>query len=339
MRLVRSPLSSPARRAFTLLEVLLAAAIGVMLLGALYVAVDLQFRHTQSGRDIVQQSTLARGLINRITTDITPGLPPISPTRYKQLTGQSSGGSSGGGQSGMGSSGGSSGASGASGSSGSGAGSPSGSQAATGSGSASGSASGSGSGSGASVSSSTTAATGPYYFTVQGDSTHLSVYVSRLPREMLTLQAQNQGVDPSQFGSDLRKITYWLPGDGNMGLARHELRLVTSDDAANSPPDDPSLVIAPEVKGLTFAYWDGTQWQDSWDGTTAGSDGVTPIGPPMAVAVTLDLVPPGADSDVRPKTYYHVIPLWTANGATQQDTGASTGTNGTATQPSTSGSP
>jgi prepilin-type N-terminal cleavage/methylation domain-containing protein len=337
MHLVRSPLPVPARRGFTLLEVLLAAAIGVLLLAALYVAVDIQFRHTQSGRDVVQQSALARGVINRITADVSPGLPPISPTRYKQLLGQNTGGGGGGGGGGQpggsagGSAGGSSGAAGAS------TGSASANQGTTGSGP--GSSSGSG-GSGTSGSS-TPPTTGPFYFTVEGDAGHLTIYVSRLPREIMKPMQLGDQIDPAQFGSDLRKITYWLPGDGNMGLARQELRLVTSDDASGTPPDDPSYVIAPEVKGLTFAYWDGTEWQESWDGTTAGSDGVTPIGPPMAVAVTLDLVPPGADSDARVKTYYHVIPLWTANGATQQNTsssGSSTGTGGT-TQSGMSGSP
>jgi hypothetical protein len=99
--------------------------------------------------------------------------------------------------------------------------------------------------------------------------------------------------------------------------------MVTSDDATALPPDIPdeaSLVIAEEVKSLTFSYWDGTNWQDTWDGTQTGSDGQTPIGPPLAIAIVIGLAPPGSSVDSQPplKYYRQVVPLPTANGATQQ---------------------
>src|SRR4051812_9336357 len=58
------------RPAFTLLEVMLAMAIGVVLLGALYVAINVQIRHAQSARVTVEESTLVRALFSRMAQDI-----------------------------------------------------------------------------------------------------------------------------------------------------------------------------------------------------------------------------------------------------------------------------
>jgi hypothetical protein len=321
-------LRAPAcRRAFTLLEVLLAAGIGVLLLAALYVAVDIQLRHTQSGRDVIERSTLARALVHRMANDVAPTLAPPSPTRYQTSSSQGSGsGGSQGGQSGTGGTG------------GTGSGTP------AASGAASASSSGGGTGSSSGSTSTSTSTTGSNYtFTLQGDSGRLTVYLSRIPREVLTPAAM-QASDSPPLTSDLRRITYWLGGDGSLGLARQELQLVTSDDAGTVPPDgigsEADYVIAPEVRSLAFSYYDGSEWQDSWDGTTPGSDGVTPMGPPLAIAVVLGIVPPGAAGQAAVKTYRHVIPISTANGTTvqssssssssgTQSTGSSTGTQNT----------
>src|SRR5438445_4672391 len=62
------------RRGFTLLEVLLAAAIGVLLMAALYVAVEVQLNHARAGREAVEHSLLARALLRRMSNDIAPSL-------------------------------------------------------------------------------------------------------------------------------------------------------------------------------------------------------------------------------------------------------------------------
>src|SRR5713226_530610 len=80
--------------AFTLLEVLLAAAIGVMLLGALYVAVDMHLRQAEAGRDASSQSDVARRILARVAADITPCVGPPTPQPQS-----SQGGGQGGGQS------------------------------------------------------------------------------------------------------------------------------------------------------------------------------------------------------------------------------------------------
>src|SRR5438034_10612859 len=83
----------PRRSGFTLLEVLLASTIGVLLLSALYVAVNVQLHHAQAGRDLVQRGTLARGLLARIARDISPTLAPALPTSGSQSSSGSSGSS------------------------------------------------------------------------------------------------------------------------------------------------------------------------------------------------------------------------------------------------------
>ncbi len=79
------------RKGYTLLEVMLAIAIGLLLLAALYVAFDVQFRYMQTGRDLAAEGQLARGLLNRIGADIRSSLAalPANQTGQAGATGQS----------------------------------------------------------------------------------------------------------------------------------------------------------------------------------------------------------------------------------------------------------
>jgi hypothetical protein len=163
---------------------------------------------------------------------------------------------------------------------------------------------------------------------VQGDSTSLNLFVQRVPREAIP-------TDPNatpQVVSDLRRVSWWLPAGG---LARQEVPVETSQDALeNLPPgiaDEDSYVIASEVKNLQFQYFDGTDWQDSWDCTTPGTDGVTPIGPPQAIAIVLEIATQQdgvKEEDTPNKRYRHVVACFSANGTTaqqQQQNGNGTG--------------
>src|SRR5947207_1950111 len=67
------------RPAYTLLEVLVASAVGVLLMGALYMAISVQLRHAQIGRDLLEESLLARALLARIEKDIRSSLGPPFP--------------------------------------------------------------------------------------------------------------------------------------------------------------------------------------------------------------------------------------------------------------------
>ncbi len=307
---VRRTRASKPRLAFTLIEVLIASLVSLLLLGALYVAVDMQLRHQQTARDVVQESTLARALMARITSDISQNVNPFLPPQWAIVTG----------------------AAGSSGGSGGGAAAGTTSGAATSGTAASGASTTTPSSttSTPTTSSSTGAANAVVYNVgVQGDSSHLMLCTSRLPRELLQAASPNYVSPDSSVTSDLRRIVYWMAGsDSAHGLARMEVKQATSDDAQNvlsNLSDDPAFIMASEVTSLNFSYFDGSAWQDSWDGTTAGPDGVTPVGPPVAIAITVTI----ASSDgKREKTYRHVVAIPTANGTPASTTATTTNPTG-----------
>jgi hypothetical protein len=132
---------------------------------------------------------------------------------------------------------------------------------------------------------------------------------------------------------DLRRVSYWM-ADASNGLARQEVKVETAQNIATMPPnvsDDGTGTIkyTPEVRNINFSYYDGSNWQDTWDSTTLGADGITPIGPPRAVAVTIEVAQPGPDGGERVKSYRHVVFIPSANGATtmQQPAGNTGGGN------------
>jgi hypothetical protein len=172
---------------------------------------------------------------------------------------------------------------------------------------------------------------------VQGDNSTLSLFVSRWPGEIYRSTPNNPS-DPTVQASvsDLRRITYWMFGASNTdkGLARQEIKVATSDDGIAAMnvelPQDPSYIFAPRVTSVTFQYYDPTNqaWVDQWDGTGTASDGVTPLGPPAGIAITLEITLPQSNpfrtsGDVRTKTFRHVVPLQTANGPPATNGGGS----------------
>jgi hypothetical protein len=335
------------RPAFTLLEMMLAAAITVMLLAALYVAVDLQLRHAATARDLTFQSTLARTLLNRMASDLEPGTNVVDPTRFQQ-SGQGGQGGQGG-QSGQSGSGAASGSGGSTGSTTPSATTPSTTTPSTTTGSSTANSttpsstaqSSSTTNTGTTATYTTSAANGPVLLMLQGDSTTLTIFTSRVPNDPSNLGNTNNGNNNNNNAnmpsgvSDTRRIYYWLLDNG--GLARQEIGQVTADAAVlgNVPTDlsDPySKLLAPEVKSLQFEYFDGTSWLDSWDGTQVGSDGVTPLGPPAAVAITIGLEQPDS-SEL--KMYRHVVAIQTASGATTLQ-GGSSSSSGQQTDPGNS---
>ncbi len=289
---VAGRLRKPGRRAFTLLEVLLAAAIGVLLMAALYVAMDVQLHHAQAGRDLVEQSLLVRALLARMANDIRPSLGPALPPSAAQAA------------------------------------QPAAAAPATTATNTQPAAGGLALTAPTTSSNTATSSNGSPSITlgVQGDSSRLILWVSRVPLD-LNLAMNGQTAQP--VSSDLRRITYWLAGGNDpLGLARQEVKLATSDDAIITVPpdipDEPSFVIAEEVKSLQFRYFDGTSWQDTWDATAAGSSGA-PLGPPLAIEITVGISFLGSDGLVQEskpilKSYRHVVAIPTANGTTPPPT-------------------
>jgi hypothetical protein len=169
---------------------------------------------------------------------------------------------------------------------------------------------------------------------VQGDSQTLFLYVTRTPRELYP--SDPNAVVPTV--SDLRRICYYFydGGSGKRGLARQEIKQATSDDAWPGPvgvPPSPmptapdnlddgyTKLMAEEVRSVQFRYYGdpgtGLDWQDQWDCTTLGADGVTPIGPPKAIEITMEIALPRGPYDTgeeRTKTFRHVISIASSDG-------------------------
>jgi hypothetical protein len=148
---------------------------------------------------------------------------------------------------------------------------------------------------------------------IQGDEAHLVLYVNKAARN-----------EKDEMGpiSGPRKVCYWLAGgaDGPLGLARQEVKLATSPDglAIEVPADEAAYVIAPEVTNLVFEYFDGSTWQPVWDGMALLEDGKTPVGPPVAIAITISIGTTRETATgplLRQTTVRHVVQLPTANGA------------------------
>jgi hypothetical protein len=161
----------------------------------------------------------------------------------------------------------------------------------------------------------------------------MTLIISKVPREVWPTNANDSGDVP--LVSDLRAVSYWMM-DG-VGLARQEIKTATSQEFVNqleqqlTYPSDPQYLLAAEVRSVSFRYWDGTEWNDTWDSTQFGPDGITPIGPPIAVEVTLGLEAPRNMTNREDLRYYtHVYAVTAANGMTSQITSA----NGTTQTPS-----
>lgn len=287
------PLRS-TRRGFTLLEVMLASVIAVIMMAALYVAIETQLREMDEGRAAVEQSTLARALFNRIHLDLAPGLAPPAPRLASSSS--ASGTSTTGGTASSGTAGGG----------------------ATSGGTSAGGSSGGSASTGSENPEGVIEEAPPVVFSigVRGDSTRVSIFLTRLGRQVIS--PPDDGTGNATLISDVTRITYFLIPE--VGLARQELHLVTSD-AVDSQPydlDEFSAIIAEEVVDLQVAYFDGSTWQTSWDGSEASADGSTPKGPPLAIEFIVSL----RDGTGRIRDYRHVIALPAAPGSGSSDVSA-----------------
>ena len=264
------------RASYTLFELVLAIAVGIVLLWTLYSSFSAQINLAKEGREQIDEANHLRSIALLIQGDIHANLGPINPSNSLVP-----------------------------------------------------------------VSNSTTTQNTSVLFNlgVLGDATSLILTISKVPRE-LTPAIEGKDDNPPQGKSDLRRVTYWLIGTGDdaKGLARQEISAVTDPDALNNLPtatdpqdyvgsisDPNSLIIASEVKNVTFQYYgslDSSQsptWQTSWNGLTLDANAnVTtpkPLGPPAAIAVELTLKTskasksdPGRELVVR-----HVIAINAAN--------------------------
>lgn len=251
------------RRGFTLLEMILALLIGLLLMGAVYTMFGLQFMHSKTGRDAVNEATIVRAVLTRISRDIGGVLGPYDPKQVPEAPADST---------------------------------------------------------------DTTGAAAPpagtlqFNYGVTGDGGQLVLTVSRVPREVLGPETRRPDVGELPKVCDLRRITYWMV-EGK-GLAYQEVKRITSQDAdALTDETDHPIIYIPEVKSISFQYWDGAGWTPSW-ASDDRPDGDTPIGPPAAIEIVLEMQNPQVEEGESPTTrkYRHVISVPTGNNYSTQTT-------------------
>jgi prepilin-type N-terminal cleavage/methylation domain-containing protein len=313
--------SKQLRAGYTLLEILLASAIALILLAALYVAMDVTLVRMDANRDLVNANDFSRAIFNRMGTDLTAGLGVLPPNSGGANAATPDSGSSG--------------ASGAS-------STPASSTPAstTGTGSSSTPSSSSGSTSTPSTETSTDPSTTSTSTTnapnlnfqsgVLGSDKYLTIFTSRVPQALTDTEA---AANPdAQLPADLQRVTFYLGTDG--GLCRQVRPWVTADGVGNNAEPDLSTedldTIAPEVRDVTFEYFDGGVWLGEWDGTQTGLDGVTLTGPPRAIRVTLVIEVNGRGNVATQKTVQQVFVVRAAAGTytppTEETTTTTTGT-------------
>lgn len=84
--MIISTARASVRTGYTLLEVVLSVALALILLAALYTAMDLELREADIGRELVQQATLSRAIIQKLGSDIIPALAPVVPVKASATT-------------------------------------------------------------------------------------------------------------------------------------------------------------------------------------------------------------------------------------------------------------
>ncbi|MBX3438967.1 MAG: hypothetical protein KF861_15860 [Planctomycetaceae bacterium] len=183
---------------------------------------------------------------------------------------------------------------------------------------------------------------------VYGDAQSLVVHVSRPPRSVIV--ASPTAAAESSGRSDLAAVSYFLAVRGAAGLPGVVADMAYQGTLLNAPRrgtvsgltrlegdrlsvkfaeetgDVQTLaaaaqILAPEIVSLSFAYWDGAEWSESWDTVTNGRL-------PAAIEVTLGVDTRGRSQDgletqslsdrirnpsterpVQPKYYRHVVAL------------------------------
>ncbi|MEX2120970.1 MAG: prepilin-type N-terminal cleavage/methylation domain-containing protein [Pirellulales bacterium] len=316
--LIRKP---PGHSGFTLLEVLLALALSVLVLGALAFAIQVTLRATHSGRADVARAQLARAVLRRISDDLRSAVwhEPLE-IDLSAVSASGQGGSSGG-QSPAGSGGDGDGDD----SSGNGPGGSGGQPSGLGSGGSAGNASGGGpASSGGSTSGSTGTSAGDTETSslsapmpgLHGGLDWIEVDVSRLPRvDQYEQSISATDASPLELASDVKTVAYYMAGSqataanaGATGLMRRQLdRAVTQWAAMNGNLlglDQAAQALAPEVVSIQFEYFDGYEWLTEWD--SDASQGL-----PMAVEIAIALDSQADPSQIDPEenTYRLVVHL------------------------------
>jgi prepilin-type N-terminal cleavage/methylation domain-containing protein len=292
---------APTRGGFTLLEILLAALIASLLLAALYAAMHTTLQQTQVTRDAVEVEDLSRGVFNKMTIDLGGTLAPLPPK---------SGGNAA-------ASGGTTAPASTTPTAGAGTtptdGSTTPTTPTTPTTDPNAAATDPNAAAMPGATDNATAVSADYAFQggLIGEDKKMVIYATKVPEVF-----SRYGNTGEQIRPDQRQIIYWF--EQGRGLYRRERPWITADGVRNSIEADPeapdAVLLAEEVTDLVLEYTDGSTWAGTWDGTVPGPDGVTPLGPPRAVKVTLTLQFTTGRGEPLTKTVSQIIPIRAAPG-------------------------
>ena len=273
------------RGGFTLLEVLLASALAIVLMAALYVALDVQLKLAAEGRAAIDQATLTRAIVQRFENDLAGGLGPVAPP-VGNAGGMGAGGTG----------------------------------AAAGAGAA-GSPDMSDPGSAVMeevVQTNTTSFQGG----VVGETDRLTLFVARVAGLGKTDESGDAG-NPADARRVTYWLTDGGLARQELPWVTAEQLQNSTDPFFEDGKEERDYVIAEEVIRLQFEYWDGSAWTDTWDGRQTNADGQTLKGPPMAIRVRFWLNVPGPEpGETVEKEYRHTIAVRAAPGPAVPDADA-----------------
>ena len=303
-RIAKIQITRAHRAAYTMLELMIAVGLTSLLMIALFAAMQQYFSLQLDSNEEITRQQIARSLLRQMTRDIQ-SVVFVKKLANDEKSGTSTSVSEGSSSSSSSTSGSSSSTSGSStsGSSTSGTGTSGGagnSSVSTGStSSSSGTLDGNSYGQ-SSIDPETVMTT--YTNGLVGTSTDLQLFVSRPDRSLSYVASQDLS-STSQRTSDLMIIRYLMAQSGGgglasaiadkesigtesgpIGIARLEGDLFGLSTAVETSEESPQLaaskLLAKEVSGLQFRYYDGLTWQESWDSNALNEM-------PKAIEITL----------------------------------------------------
>lgn len=266
------------RRGFTLLEVLLASAIAVLLMGALYVAMQVELQQASEGREMIERATLARAIINRVSIDLSPSITPPKATSKAQAASSAAASST--------------------------ASSSTTSQAATQATTAIPFQAGL-------VGTNTQL----IIFTTRVTSTTdvlNSLNGTQAPDTPVPSDLRRVAYWIAQNGGLCRQEIPWVTSDLTYQSTDPVMEDGKTEDDYIIAREVTDLIF--EYYDINNATVDDAGWTDTWDGTVLSPDGMTPQGPPTAIRITFTIQTTAPDGKKTDKAYKHVIPIITASG-------------------------
>ncbi len=267
-----------SRHGLTLLEVLLAAGLGIVLIGGIYAAIEQTWKLNASGKVELERQQIARAVLRQITLDIRNTGFTAKPSGETEESGSAGTSGTSSGSSGTGGSGGTS---------------------------------GTGGSSESSTSTQTTTVAGEEETEsassegIRGTTTELMIDLSNprmlssemivngsMPTDLQTVFYAVSSTSGATFENGASSGTFQRPDTDGLGLVRNvgdraaltpSSSLSASSDSAGLP--GPAKLLAPEIASIQFRYFNGLAWMTEWDTVTLGVL-------PRAIEVTIVFEPP-----------------------------------------------